>query len=264
MTRYYYIEKKKVAYTITELMGVLIMLVIVGTIAFIQASSISKKHSTISKIQSTYDLLEKSAILWQTENNCSDSIQKCVKNARDNGIANKEIFNGIAKYLPVTAANVNLNAKSRDVHAEKVPEVDWLPYYTMTFDGNPQTSSSFGVSKYNDADTINLSFYKLRDGTTIMVNLSDYSTNTGFGFFDIDGKDGENKIGVDVYPFSLGADISLDNKLYNEAANKFNPYFSSNKYNLFDLCNINRDSCENEKSSVNPTIYVLKRNRLPR
>ena len=108
-----------------------------------------------------------------------------------------------------------------------------------------------------------MSYYKLKDGVTLAVNMVDYPSNTGYGFFDINGKEGANTIGVDVFPFSIGANIEQDNLLYDEAANKLNPYFSSNNYQGFDICNINLNVCANDKLASNPTSYVLKWRKLP-
>ena len=264
MTKYYYKRKGKFAFTLTELVVILLLLSGVSTIVSKEAITNTNKKVSVEKIQSTYNLLEKASMAWQSENNCTEDIKICIENARSQGEPNKTIFNGIAKYLPVIASNVDIDAKGRTVTGERFSEIEWLPDYTKTFDGNVQPNSSIGVSKYYDGNNKNLSYYKLRNGVTIVVDLSDPGTNTGFGFFDIDGKEGANRIGVDVFPFSIGSDINSSHELYDTASKKFNPYFSTDNYNSFDLCNIKNNVCSNEKLATNPTVYVLKQNKLPR
>ena len=177
---------------------------------------------------------------------------------------NKLIFNGIAKHLPVVASNVDLDARGKHIEGQEISKIDWLPEYTKTFDGSMQSNSALGVSKYYDRNSKNLAVYKLRDNVTILVDISDYDSDTGIGFFDINGKEGENRIGVDVFPFSIGANIKKDNTLYDVAAKKFNPYFSSKKYEVFDLCNISYKDCSKDKLATNPTAYVLKWSKMPK
>lgn len=261
MTKRYYNERH--AFTLTELGVSLLLLLLVGGIVSKEAINTTKKRAAVEKVQETYNLLEKASLAWQAENNCMSDIKKCVSDDRSKGVPDNEIFNGIAKYLPVVNSSVNLVAKSRKVEAQPFSEIDWLPKYTKLADGQLQTNSSVGVSKFYDGNNKNLSYYQLKDGVTIVVNMVDYPSNTGYGFFDIDGKEGANTIGVDVFPFSIGANLDKDNMLYDVAANKFNPYFSSNNYEGFDLCNINMNICANEKLVSNPTAYVLKWNKLP-
>ena len=256
-------KKNKVAFTLTELVVSLIILLLVGIIVSKEAVSQTRRRADIEKIQATYDLLEKATMAWQAEKNCMDDITLCVQGARLNGEKNKEIFNDAAKYLPIIASTVDINAKGRFVEGEKLSKVDWLPDETKTFDGYSQSDSTIGVSKYRDRNIYNNAYFMLRNGVTISVNFSDYGSYTGYGFFDINGKEGENKIGVDVFPFSIGADIDSSHPLYEKTAKKFNPYFSSKQYNSYDICNINNDSCNNEKLATNPTAYVLRWNRLP-
>ena len=257
-------KKNKVAFTLTELAVAFIVLSSVGAMVSTEALNQAKRKANIEKVQETYNLLEKATMAWQAENDCYDDVKICVGNAKAAGVPNNKIFNGIAAYIPVVNSTVDVNAKGRQVIGEKFSVIDWLPQETLTPDGNFQSSSTMGVSKYYDGKNQNIAYYMLRDGVTISVNFSEYGSNSGYGFFDINGKEGENKIGVDVYPFSIGADIPSTHPLYGKTAKKFNPYFSSHYVHSYDLCNINKDSCINEKlASSNPTVYVLKWNKLP-
>ena len=165
-------------------------------------------------------MLNKATAAWQIENNCRGDVTLCIKDARYDGRDNKVIFNGIAKYLPVVASNVDVDIKGKHIKGQDLDKIDWLPNYTKTFDGNMQSNSTIGVSKYYDRNTNNLTFYKLKDGVTLLVDISDYTSDTGVGFFDINGKEGENRIGVDVFPFSLGANIDKSNVLYEIASSQ--------------------------------------------
>lgn len=264
MTKYYYRRRNKLAFTLTELGLASLLVLIIGLVISKEASSATKNKIAVEKIQSTYNLLEDAATQWQYDNNCNGDITLCIQDARNYGTDNKVIFNGIAKYLPVVASNVDIDVNGKHITGQDVSKIDWLPEYTKTYDGNMQTNSSIGVSKYYDKNSKNLAFYKLKDGVTLLVDISDYDSNTGVGFFDINGKEGDNQIGIDVFPFSLGSDIDNKNILYDVAAKKFNPYFSSAKYESFDLCNIKVNDCSREKLATNPTVYVLKWAKLPK
>lgn len=264
MTKYFYRRRNKLAFTLTELALASTLVLIIGLVISKEASSATKNKITVEKVQSTYNMIEDAAIQWQNENNCNGDITLCIQDARNYGINNKIIFNGIAKNLPVVASNVDLEAMGNHISGQDISKIDWLPEYTKSFDGNIQTNSTIGVSKYYDRNSKNLAFYKLKDGVTILVDISDYNSNTGVGFFDINGKEGENQIGVDVFPFSIGASIDKNNPLYDIAAKKFNPYFSSSKYESFDLCNIKTNDCSAEKLATNQTAYVLLWSKLPK
>ena len=263
MTKYYYRTKNRFAFTLNELYLAMLLVVIIGFVFSKEASSNTQNKITVDKIQSTYKMLEFAVNKWQEENNCSDDVRLCIQDERNIGKDNKIIFNGIAKYLPVVASNVNLDVKNRHINGQDMEKIDWLPVYTKTFNGNLQKNSTIGVSKYFDKNSKNLSFYKLRDGVTILVDFSDYDFDSGVGFFDINGKEGDNQIGIDVFPFSIGSSVDEDHKLYEATAKKLNPYFSSAKYDIYDLCNINVNDCTKEKLLTNPTYYVLKWSKLP-
>ena len=224
---------------------------------------VEKRKADIEKIQATYSLLEKATMAWQAEQDCMDDVTLCVQKSRYSGTRNNEIFNNAAKYLPVVASTVDIEAKGRYVSAEELSKINWLPEETKSQTGQSQSRSSMGVSKFKDYSSKYNAYYLLRNGVTINVNFSDAGSNTGYGFFDINGKEGENKIGVDVFPFSIGANINYSHPLYEKAAKKFNPYFSSSKNKDSDLCNINNDICTDEKLASNPTAFVIRWNKLP-
>ena len=198
MTKYYYRRRNKLAFTLTELGLASILVLIIGLVVSKEASSATKNKIAVEKIQSTYSMIESAVETWQYDNNCSGDVRLCIQDARNFGKDNGKLIKG-----------------------QEVSKIDWLPEYTKTLDGNMQTNSTIGVSKYFDKNSNNLSLYKLKDGTTILVDISDYNSDTGVGFFDINGKEGANQIGVDVFPFSIGSSIDKKNQLYEVAAKKF-------------------------------------------
>jgi len=257
-----YVKRKK-GFTLSELAVAIILLVLVGIMVSKEAISMTNKRIDAEKVAETYELLERATQAWQSENYCVNDIKLCIRNERMSGVKHQQMFNGIAKYLPVVNSTVDLSAKGRVVAAEKLSDVDWLPYSTFSMNGDYQSFSSLGVSKYEDSYSKNMAFFMLRDGVTISINMPDVSGDTGYGFFDINGKKGANQIGVDVFPFSFGANIDKSNPLYDVAANKFNPYFSSDYTTNVDMCNINTDICSSPKLASNPTAYVLNQKKLP-
>ena len=182
MTKYYYRRRNKLAFTLSELALASLFVILIGLVIGKEASSATKNKIAVEKVQTVYDMLETAAMSWQKENNCSGDITLCIRDARDEGMDNKLIFNGMAKYLPVTDSNVDLDARGVHITGKDISKIDWLPEYTKTFDGGMQTNSALGVSKYYDRNSNNLAVYRLRDNITILVDLSDYDSNTGIGF----------------------------------------------------------------------------------
>ena len=72
MTKYYYKGKGKVAFTLTELVVTVILLSAVSAIVSREAINTANRKIAVEKVQSTYDLLEKSAMAWQSERNCTE------------------------------------------------------------------------------------------------------------------------------------------------------------------------------------------------
>ena len=258
-----YKKKNKVAFTLTELIITVLFMFAVSTVVVYQALNQSSRKADVEKVKSTYELLERATMAWQAENGCYDDVRVCIQKARAKGVPNSKIFNGVAQYLPVVASSVDINAKGRHVNGESLIKIDWLPEETKSMDGNAQLTSTMGVSKLYDGKNKDIAYYMLRNGVTIAVNFSEYGSNTGYGFFDINGKEGMNRIGYDVYPFSIGAMVPDTNPVYEKTAKKISPFFASRYVTIYDLCNINKDTCSNDKLATNPTVYVLKWNKLP-
>lgn len=257
------VKRNKFAFTLAELSVMIIVLSLVAIIVTKEAVAVTRKKADVETIKSTYELLEKATMAWQAEKGCREDVRICIAAEKASGKKGAFIFNQIAKYLPVTDATVDLNAKGRDVVAVDASTADWLPSSTRTLLKQPQSDSTIGVSRFYDSNFSKISYYKLKDGVTVSAYFPEDGTNTGYGFFDINGKDGANTIGVDVFPFSIGADIQESNPLYYEAAKKFNPYFASMGSATGDMCNVTSEICSNEKLASNPTAYVLKWNKLP-
>ena len=258
------VKKNKVAFTLAELSVMIIVLSLVAIIVTKESVAVTQKKLDAEKVVSTYELMEKAALAWQAEKDCRDDIKICIKDERAKVVKSSLVFNQIAKYLPVQDATVDLNAKSRNVVATDVSKVDWLPPETRTLAKEPQSDSTMGVSSFYDKNSSNVAHYKLKNGTTISAYFPNDGTNTGYGFFDINGKEGANTIGVDVFPFGIGADIQESNPLYYKAAKGFNPYFVAKDIVSSDMCNVNFEICSDEKMSSNPTAYVLKWQKLPK
>lgn len=256
--------KRKVAFTITELAVAFILLTIVSLIVSIEAISQVRKKLVVEKVQEIYEMLDKATLAWQAEDDCIEDVRACIQASRDYGVDADIIFNDIAKYLPVVASTVDIEAKGRYVKGEELADVEWLPLMTKNSRGEYQKDSRIGVSKYLDKNRLGTSYYLLNDGVTIAVNFDNVVSPTGFGFFDIDGKAGSNQIGKDVFPFSIGANPIGKGLSYKELKSGINPYFATDmNVEENELCNINKLVCDDSEGKKNPTIYVLENKKLP-
>ena len=124
MTKYFYRRRNKLAFTLTELALASTLVLIIGLVISKEASSATKNKITVEKVQSTYNMIEDAAIQWQNENNCNGDITLCIQDARNYGINNKIIFNGIAKNLPVVASNVDLEAMGNHISGQDISKID--------------------------------------------------------------------------------------------------------------------------------------------
>lgn len=169
--------------------------------------------------------------------------------------------------------------KKKNVNLENLKEIDWLPDRTTLYNGSMQNYAWQGVSKYaletnsGGGDWNTTGLYLLKDGTTISVQMPDDLRHSGFGFFDVNGKAGPNKVGVDVYPFGFGipyrtaAQKETNIKNYGSYARNFNPYYvEDNGWGGNGMCAVRNggtyNACRND-SKTNPTAFLLKNSKIP-
>ena len=280
--------KNRKAFTLAE---VTVVLAILGIIATITISSVHRnvqKSVFVIKAKDTYSMLDKATKMWMAENGCNDDISRCMKKAGTSPAA----FDGIAQYLRVNESTsfqqsdgIN-GAKMCGGVACNGLNVSWLPAETTLYNGSKQEFSWQGVSlkggnasRYNNygADERGTTgFYLLKSGVTISVQAPDNGKVSGFGFFDVNGKKGGNRVGIDVFPFGLGMPYKNSNNAVKEGQTKqyvyntyglyakgLNPYYTEdNNSNAGGLCRtITANTCRGQNNS--PLEYVILHGKLP-
>ena len=272
----------KNAFTLAEIISVVAILGIVSTITMTSVTNNVRKRIFATSAKKTYAALQSATEIWQIENNCVDNIETCISSFKKS----PDAFEGIAKNLAIIAStnySYQDNLKNCDKNDKECINrsinLDWLPERTTLYNGKLQDYPWQGVSKYATGENINggddniTGLYLLKDGTTLSVQLPDDFKKSGFGFFDVNGKKGPNKVGVDVYPFGFGipyqnAEQKAANELnYGGYARNFNPYYvEDNGWSGYGMCAVRNGnsytSCSNEDKK-NPTIWLLKNSKVP-
>ena len=270
----------KKTFTLAEAISVLTILGVVAAITIPSTIVNARNREFVTRAKKTYSALNNATELWMIEEGCVDNIQGCLANYKDNSPA---AFDAIARNLNVvestsyiflegeTCEDGEENCKNGKIVLKDTSQnlnVDWLPDYTLMSNGSKQNYAWQGVSKFSRAqgymENITSGYYLLKDGVTIMVQAPDNRGQSGFGLFDVNGKKGPNKIGVDVYPFGLGIkNPKVKEKTYGEKARNFNPYFAEDDgLPLSGVCNAAVSVCS-DNSKDNPTSYLLINNKIP-
>lgn len=282
----------KQAFTLAEIIVTLTILGVIAAVTIPSSVNNARQREFVTKAKKTYAALERATELWQIENGCVDNIEACISASGPSPSA----FNEIAENLNISKrtsyvyrlddvecndedAGCNNGVKQKNVNLENLQQNDWLPDRTTMYNGTKQEYSWQGVSKYAsvgnayDGDGNTTGLYMLKDGTTISVQLPDNNRRSGFGFFDVNGKKGPNKVGVDVYPFGFGIPYNNINQKnanernYGAYARNFNPYYvEDNGWDGYGMCGVRNGSryasCPNN-SQTNPTVYLLNTNKIP-
>ena len=249
------------AFTLSEVIITLSILGVVAALTIPSAINNARNREFVTRAKKTYAALEQATEIWMIE-------EGSIGNSSPHG------FDGIAKNLNIVASTSyrQQNVEGRDVALQDLQEVNWLPDTTTQFDGSKQQSPWEGVSKNGGGGTnAYIGYYLLKDGTTLSLQFPDWNGKSAFGFFDVNGKKGPNKIGVDTYPIGWAIHFKNDTqradneRLFGSYATGFNPFYVEDNVGAKGLCivrNGNENHCTNDMKS-NPLAYLLKHNKVP-
>jgi hypothetical protein len=127
---------------------------------------------------------------------------------------------------------------------------NWLPDYTLNYYGD-QVSCAYGSVAHNCSRNY---VYLLKDGTTLSMDYSPYFFDMTI---DINGKRKPNRIGKDVFNFTVGTSTKKDITY----AKYYATYSSHNAKGLTAQETENTDPTQG--SGANPTYYVILHKQLP-
>ena len=233
------------AFTLAE---VLITLVIIGVVAAMTIPTVISKieeRDTVAKVQKAYSTVTQAWEKFQVDNGCTGTFEGCLQDGEQiyNEDALHERFLKYFNYVEWISTNKSLG------------NVDWLPDKSYNLDGSQNTEYYMGVHK--GSSTSYSSFFTLADGTIFHIQMPDNKRQSGFIFFDTNGKKGPNRIGKDQFPIGIGA---YNNSEYEGIVH---PFYNEDSSDTCGLCTvINNTKCSADNAS-SPTAYVLKHKKLP-
>ena len=179
--------------------------------------------------------------MWKQDINCYSDAKTCLEmqNLPDDNINN---FDQIAKFMRVNK-KIGTGANTED----------WLPVNIYKYNGDVATSSNGNVSQFG----VSSGAYLLQDGTTFSMDVD----ATGFAILvDVNGKKPPNRIGKDIFFFTVGSYAGKDVYYY--------PHWSNNTEGLCTM-EAHTTNCDAENVNPNvgfgasPTAYVMSNQKLP-
>lgn len=260
----------KKAFTLAEVIITLSILGIVAALIIPSTINNARNREFVTRAKKTYAALEQATEIWMIEEGCIGNIYGCISQINPNNSPHG--FDGIARNLNIVASTSykQKNVDGKDVALQDLQEVDWLPDTTTQFDGTKQQNPWEGVSKNGGGGTAAyIGYYLLKDGTTLSLQFPDWNGKSAFGYFDVNGKKGPNKIGVDVYPVGWGIHFENDaqreanERIYGSYATGINPFYVEDNVGAKGLCIVrNGNECTSDIKN-NPLAYLLKHNKVP-
>jgi len=223
---------------------VLITLGIIGIIAAItiptlmQGASNQELVAGLLKFDST---LNQAIQSWKQDIGCDLDAKTCLsqQNLSDDTIAN---FDQIAKFMRVSK-RIGTGANT----------ANWLPDNIYKYNGDVADSAYGNLSKFG----VSSGAFLLEDGSTFSIDVD----VSGFAILaDINGKKRPNRIGKDIFFFTVGEYTGKD------------VYYYSYWWNNSDgLCSVASSTPNCDANNVNPTVgtgacpttYVLLNQKIP-
>lgn len=234
---------------------VLITLGIIGVVAAMTMPSLIQHHKekeTVARLEKFSSTLSQALNLWKAETGCIDEASTCLSYI-SKGDEKCENFEPIASKMHVIGM----------VTRDKRNTAGWLPDKAYNYYGEEQVGNYGGVSKV----TISTCAYLLNDGTIFSIDIN--PTNLDI-LVDVNGKKLPNRVGQDIFPFTIGGNANFASGGGNTGLTKdIYPYPLGSNYNAFNgLCRINlKCNPENvnpsKENGASPTSYVLLTKKLP-
>jgi len=232
---------KIAAFTLAE---VLITLGIIGVIAaltipaLMQGTSNKELVAGVLKFSST---LSQAIQSWKQDISCDLDARTCLRNQNlpDDTIAN---FDQIAKFMKISK-RIGSGANTES----------WLPTNINKYNGSVADTEYGNLSQFG----VSSGAFLLEDGSTFSIDVD----SAGFAILaDVNGKKGPNRIGKDIFFFTVGEYAGSDIYYY--------PYWWNNSDGLCSVTS-NPPNCDANNidpsvgSGASPTAYVVLNQKIP-
>lgn len=202
---------------------------------------ISKYNDTITvaKVKETYSIFSQAEKRWEDDNECVGDVAGCLTNYKS---FDYKFVQDLIKYMNVQDTAYLGQNKSNKIWLADIPSKAL----------NGQNSQWHGVHKINDY----FSHILLSNGVSIACTVENYRTCLNC-YMDINAQNKPNRIGVDVFPFAVGA---YKNGYYKG----INPYYCEDSSPGKDkgLCATRNGKICSPDDGRSPTAYILKHNKV--
>ena len=236
--------KDKNGFTLAE---VLITLAVIGVVAALTIPLLinaSFEKQAVSQAKENYSILTQAISKYQSDRGCEADIQVCFSSSGYSAYLRAQFVNDLLPYLKVQESKCYANAAT-------ISALPWLP------DQVTSLSAETGVPTFLDKtnDYSGACVVLLQNSTTFTLT-QDLWGGTLMAF-DINAQKKPNRIGKDVFLFSL----------FTPTKNAINPYYTNNwgawcsASPIAGLCNACSRTCPDDGHS--PLAYVLTHDKLP-
>lgn len=229
---------------------VLITLGIIGVVAamtiptLIQNSQNRELAAGVLKFNSN---LQQAVMLWKVNEGCTSDTTNCILSM---GLVNDDpsfLEQTIGPYMSIM-----------DKASGATNTADWLPADTLNYYGQTTTTSYGKVARKGSRNSV----YLLKDGMTLSF---DAGTTSAAIYVDVNGKKSPNRVGKDVFQFSIGGFHGKD--IYYGALFPFSSSVNTEGLCAWGLGGTTNCDTDNVDPTVgngaNPTEYVILHRELP-
>lgn len=231
---------RKVAFTLAE---VLITIGIIGVVSALTIPLLVAKYNervTVAKVKETYAMLAYAEKRWEDELDCVGDVAACISGCKANSTC--------------TLSELVKHIKYSDIvfKGDKTKKT-WL--YDLAYGLNGEPSRFCGVTTYSRDGGPGLKML-LPNGVSVDFEIDNYVQSIN-GNMDINNSAGPNRVGIDVFPFGIGA-------YKNDKYKGLNPYHAEDNAPGDDqgLCPTRNGNICSPDDGRSPTAYVLKHNKL--
>ena len=232
------------AFTLSE---VLITLGIIGVVAALIIPNFLAKtfeRESVEKFKQTFSIIDNALRAMQASEGCEGG----------------ECFEIAAPAISPITDKVEKNFKFTDKYCKQAgqasKQVSWLPKDGYALDGTVTKYATLVTGYDTTSDNSDICIYRLNNGSSVTFSRMNAFANTGVLniVIDVNGKNGPNRVGKDVFPVSAnyyGIGLSPYYHIHIWASQNF----------IKGLCNNAQDTCQSDETS--PGAYVLTNGKLP-
>jgi len=239
--------KKHLAFTLAE---VLITLGIIGVVAEMTIPTLlqsTQERQMVSGLQEFNSTLQQAVMMWKQDIDCTESARNCISSQGlpDDVFTN---FDQVAKFLKFT--------KKVDTFGTWSSTSDWLPDNITDYYGTTATGVFGNVSKFGSSS-----------GAYLLANGMTFSVDSDVDAFDIladvNGKKLPNRIGKDIFFFTIGGGTTGKDIYYAPR------WAGSNNANGLCTVQVYDGGCDPTNvnpttgTAASPTAYVILKSKWP-